>query len=557
MRPRLARAAAAIHARLSPVGRMDRYDAGPLDEIAARVRLPLDRAYLRRHGFLGELGRLAQRTVAPSRVSEPAPRVLVCALRGWTSHTAWESVFAQALRLRGAEVAMLTCGGGQPICELGWGRRAAPRPCDRCGWFTDQLLEATGLPSYRLADGLPWGANPADAPPAPAAGGAVDPAWAAAISAPWFVKTPTVERAPGGPAVLRDFAVAASGVEAAVDRVLDDFTPDVVLMISGLFTAERVIRERATARGARVTTYEVAPRAGTLVLSHDTPAPMYDMTAAWAAVCDRPLTAPQQERIERLMGDRARGVGAHERYFDAAQGQAQALRGRFGAGAGRRLVSLFTNITWDSAALDRDVGFASMVEWITAAARAMRDVPDTELVIRMHPGEARWGTSDDIQAIVTERLGGMMPRVHFVAATEPLDSYALMDASDLVLTYASTVGMEAATRGIPVAVAGDTHYRGKGFTHDVEGPEDLARVLASTREPLGAAELELAWRYAFTFFFRVMIPMPAVTSIATGPTRVADDPAEIAPGADRHVDFLCDAILTGAPVLLGDELAME
>lgn len=557
MRPRLARATAALHARLSPLGRMDRHGHGPADAAVARLRLPLDRAYLRRHGFLGELERLAAGTSRRAQpTGEGSPRVLVCALRAWTSHTCWESVLAQALRLRGAEVALLTCGGGQPICEMGWARRAAPRPCDRCGWFTDRVAEATGITAYGLADGLPWGPRGADAPLAPPPGGAVNPAWAGSISAPWFVKTPAVGRAPDGAAVLRDFAVAARGVESSVDRVLDAFAPDVVLMVSGLFTAERVIRERALVRGARVTTYEVAPRAGALVLSHDTPAPMYDMTAAWDAVRDRPLDARQQTAIERLMSDRARGVGAHERYFDAAAGEARLLRERFGATDGRRLVSLFTNITWDSAALDRDVGFDSMLDWIESAARALDDVPDAELVVRLHPGEARWGTSDDIAAIVAGRLGGARPRVHFVAATEPLDSYQLMDASDLVLTYASTVGMEAAVRGIPVAVAGDTHYRGRGFTEDVEGPADLARALAGAGAPMGEDAVKLAWRYAFTFFFRTMIPMPAVQTIATGPTAVVDDPARIAPGADRHIDFLCDAILTGSPPLLPDELAL-
>ena len=36
-----------------------------------------------------------------------------------------------------------------------------------------------------------------------------------------------------------------------------------------------------------------------------------------------------------------------------------------------------------------------------------------------------------------------------------------------MLCYTTTVGLEAAVRGIPVAVAGETHYRGRGFTSDI------------------------------------------------------------------------------------------
>ena len=46
----------------------------------------------------------------------------------------------------------MTCGGGQPACEMGWARRAYPRPCDRCAWYTDRVIAAGGLDAYRLVD---------------------------------------------------------------------------------------------------------------------------------------------------------------------------------------------------------------------------------------------------------------------------------------------------------------------------------------------------------------------------------------------------------------------
>ena len=51
--------------------------------------------------------------------------------------------------------------------------------------------------------------------------------------------------------------------------------------------------------------------------------------------------------------------------------------------------------------------------------------------------------------------------------------------SDLALVYTTTVGLEAANLGIPVAVAGATHYRGRGFTHDVTGPRSSSTLMRS------------------------------------------------------------------------------
>ena len=65
------------------------------------------------------------------------------------------------------------------------------------------------------------------------------------------------------------------------------------------------------------------------------------------------------------------------------------------------------------------------------------------------------------------RLGRLPANVILVPPDQPLSSYGLLAVSDLVLGYTTTVGLEAAVRGIPVAVAAETHYRGRGFTTDI------------------------------------------------------------------------------------------
>src|SRR5438445_12871419 len=139
----------------SPLARESRR----IDHLLSPIRRPLDRAWYVYAGKLRDLGMLGG---SVGRNSRPVngKRVLVLALRMWAHHAACESVIAQALRLRGADVTMLTCGGGQPICEVGWGRVTAPRPCDRCAFFTDHMALGGTLPLLRLADEFPWGSSP-------------------------------------------------------------------------------------------------------------------------------------------------------------------------------------------------------------------------------------------------------------------------------------------------------------------------------------------------------------------------------------------------------------
>src|SRR5262249_11215231 len=146
---------------------------------------------------LGELGKSVER----ARPAATGKRILVLSLRMWADHVAYESVIAHALRLRGADVTMLTCGGGQPICEVGWGRRISPRPCDRCASLTDRVAHAPRLPLRRLADEFEWGPRPDRAPAVAEPSSGVDPTDLATASVAWFTKSSDPRRTRDGAAV--------------------------------------------------------------------------------------------------------------------------------------------------------------------------------------------------------------------------------------------------------------------------------------------------------------------------------------------------------------------
>jgi hypothetical protein len=533
---------------------------GRIESALALARRPLDRAYERRATGLSALAALSQDTAraasADGHERRPAKsRVLVASLRGWSVHSAYELTIAQALRLRGAEVTLLTCGGGLPACELGWARSAYPRPCDRCAWLTDRVARASGLEHRRLGALLPWDSDARAAPAHEKAGDEqAHHREISHVSASWLLKATRPDLVPGAESVIEDFAVAAEGLQAAATALLDELRPDVVFMLNGLFAAERTIRELALARGLRAPTYEIAPRGGAIVLSQDAPAPDYRVDRLWREVRHRPLSRRQHSETIALLRDRAQGVGAHESYYEHVQDDPSELRRRLALGERERIVSLFTNVIWDSATLGHDLAFESMFDWAEQAVRLAAE-QEMALVVRIHPAERRWGTRERLRDVLVSRIGELPPNVRLVGAEEPLSSYVLLEASELVLTYTTTVGLEAAAQGKRVAVAGDTHYRERGFTFDIARPEQLAQVLARPLPPPSLAEVDLAVRYAHMFFFRAMIPFPAVRAQGGRVVRLPSGAAELAPGADAYLDWICDRILDGGEFGLPDRLA--
>jgi Capsule polysaccharide biosynthesis protein len=545
----------AVFEALRRVGRLSNYDKGPLDRIAAKVRLPLDRLYNER--IIPDVRKLSA-SVRHSGGQPEGPHVMIVSLRVWPNCALTEVLIGKALEQRGARVSLLTCGGGLPICEVGWARRAWPRPCDRCAHFTDRVAVASGFPHYRFADYLPWGTDGSHAPQTYreiAARPSMDYEKAGAQTAAWVLKTTSPHAVPEGPDVLRDSAVTAAAVELAANRIIDVAEPDVMFMVNGILVEEHVLAKVAKARGIRAVTYGYGIHENTIVMSSDDlPALDFKNEPLWQEARGEPLTESEGERLDRYLAERERGAGTAD-FFARVSHEPEELKRELGIQSGRRLISMFTNITWDSACLNKDVAFSNADEWIRHAVRTVAARDDCQLVIRVHPAEASLGTLEPAEQAVGHEFPALPPNVRFIASDEQVNSYALVDASDTVLVYSSTTGLEAVVRGKPVVVAGDVHYRGRGFTIDLERPEDLTEAIARGTPPPDDEQRELARRYAYAYFFRLMTPVPEfLRQTSYTFAEVRGDDVSLEPGADRYLDLICDRILDGHPLSTPREL---
>jgi hypothetical protein len=134
------------------------------------------------------------------------------------------------------------------------------------------------------------------------------------------------------------------------------------------------------------------------------------------------------------------------------------------------------------------------------------------LVVRIHPGE-RLMKGPSMLGVIERAVPDRPQHLHVIRADEKINTYDLMEIASLGLAYTTTVGMEMAMRGVPVIVAGQTHYRGRGFTHEPLTYDEyygmLENLLAGS--PVGRLsekQVESAWNYAYRFFFDFPIDFP-------------------------------------------------
>lgn len=98
--------------------------------------------------------------------------------------------------------------------------------------------------------------------------------------------------------------------------------------------------------------------------------------------------------------------------------------------------------------------------------------------VRMHPNSANSGSD------FTERLRPLKyPFLRVISPEEKLDSYALLQTAHKVLTWGSTIGIEAAYWGKPSIVAGWGDYMHLGSTYNPTTHDELMDLLMRPLEP--------------------------------------------------------------------------
>jgi hypothetical protein len=127
-------------------------------------------------------------------------------------------------------------------------------------------------------------------------------------------------------------------------------------------------------------------------------------------------------------------------------------------------VLLALNSSWDSAALGLHEIFDNTTEWILETVRLALDKTSAQVIVRQHPAERfETGRSTDDYAELLRINFGSNPRVTFIAAADPVNSYDLLERVSVVVVYTSTIGVEAAAKGNVVLTASSSYYSGMGF----------------------------------------------------------------------------------------------
>jgi hypothetical protein len=505
---------------------------------------------------IGQLRNLAKDS-SPLQPAAGGHRVLIVSLRSWTIHKMWEGLIARALMERGASPTVVICDG-LPRCDMfkldmpGY----SAVHCRACLSYTRQVFHLLGLPV--LPTSTFWRSSDRNQAQELAASwtGACETFEAEGLPLGELVRPSlmrtllrgSLDQDPLSNRLYREYIEGGILLARMYRRALAAPPPDILMLLNGMFFAERIGLAVAKERRIHTVTHERGFMRNHLVLAHDEPANWFRVDRAWPDAKDRPLTSEEETALDAYLRSRQGGKNEVINYWPSIESRHEFIIEQLALDPQKPILTAFTNILWDTAVYQRDVAFDGMFHWLEHTIRQASLIPDLQLIIRIHPAEVR--LRQKTRERVVERLAEQHPtlpqNVVIVPPESDISSYALTDLSTAVTVYTSTVGLESVLRGVPVLVAGHTHYRQKGFTHDVESPEHYAALLTKVPswQPCPEEIVTLARRYASLFFLKNMIPFDLVTEFDDGSVELnIESLDDLKPGRFEVLDHLCAAIL--------------
>lgn len=165
----------------------------------------------------------------------------------------------------------------------------------------------------------------------------------------------------------------------------------------------------------------------------------------------------------------------------------------------KKNIVFFTGSFTEFAAIDKansaDILFNNQFEAVWEIANHLKNHQEYCFYVRIHPNTKQRYRREYEKW--NELMKEMKAIALFIDGDEPVDSYELAKASDKVIVYMSSVGIEAAFLGTPSIVIGNSRYRRLGSTYSPSSKEEFFNLL--TTHDLPTKSIDGALKYGFFF----------------------------------------------------------
>lgn len=282
--------------------------------------------------------------------------------------------------------------------------------------------------------------------------------------------------------LVRSLLRSALAVFCSIRNTLEHERIDRFYLFNGRFAIERAVLRACQRKGVECFTHERGCDLHHYSLYRNTLP--HDLNY-WRNASEKAWEAQEDVALKTGL--------ARKFYEDRAKGQVQSWfsfvkeqsAGEMPAGfdPSVRNIVIFNSSEDEFASIDSSHGtdvYADQEQAIRTIARDLQPLgPGYHLYVRSHPNLR---TVDNSQTRFLKRFTA--PGVTIIPSDSSVSTYALMGAADLVITFGSTMGIEAAFWGKPSVMVGSAFYAGLGSVYEPREHAEVMNLIMDGAEPL-------------------------------------------------------------------------
>jgi hypothetical protein len=327
--------------------------------------------------------------------------------------------------------------------------------------------------------------------------------------------------------LVRHLLESGIGVFRSATALLSEVRPDLAYVFNGRYASTLPLIRASERAGVPFVTHEAGYELGTYRLISNSTIHVLDtlkraLEDTWNQSA---LTLADRERIGRefFVGRRTGGEGdAVEEYQFARRLDPGHVPEEVAGWKGRRVV-VFNSSEDEFAVADTYANPVYKDQLEALEAIALHTWPDdTRIIIREHPNLR------GLHNTQTERLQalGSLRHVTVIGAESTVDSYALLEAADLAVTFGSTIGAEAVFWGCPSVLIGRAPFEDLGVIRPTSHEEVVKTLLADHDRPLSDDILRFGffqreWSVPFERFHQDTFRTGTFAGVSIRPARPA------------------------------------
>jgi hypothetical protein len=316
------------------------------------------------------------------------------------------------------------------------------------------------------------------------------------------------------PAIAFDFLQTALTNYEQVKMLHTKNGYDAFYFSHGIYCTWQPVVAFCEANHVRYICYDRAKRTGSANFNINQPSPDWSFNHAWDRYANRQLTAAEEQKVSEYLGERELQKGDVYSYNAAAKAaDINALKKELGIPEGRKVITIFTNLIWDAANVARDIAFSSALDCIVATIKQYDGNDQVQVVVRAHPAEKVLGTKERYGNLVRDAFHQQLPsNVTIIEPEMEVNSFSVIELSDIGVVNTSTVGLEFAMMGKPIILISETNYRNKGFTYDATSTTHYFELMTHLLQTgaLLPDQVKLSRKYFYMMMFLYQQQMPAV-----------------------------------------------